>query len=350
MAKDKILISDEFIDWRFHPGATELPYAYSGAILRDELQRGLPDVEVIWSQSEKETLAHIEDADVILSDFMTRDHFERAKKVRWIHDRGSGPDHYFKISEVDADAFRRRGIMITVSAGAVAVAVAEQVLCYMTMFSRNMLRAMRQQREAHWERYTGLEIRGMTIGIIGLGAIGARVAKLCKCIEMTVIGTEPQPSPASKVADEILPPEEYPQVFSRSDFVLISCPITEETRRIVRRETLGMMKPTAYLMNVGRGECIDEGAVVEALKAGAIAGYASDNFGDASGELTPDNMETLSPESELWRLDNVIITPNCAEAAPKRYVYMAENITDNYHRWKKGQELTNRLLWEGKVV
>jgi phosphoglycerate dehydrogenase-like enzyme len=347
---DKILIADDFIDWRFHPGAVELPYAYSGAILRDELKQRLPEVEVVWSQSEQETLRHLPDADIVLSDIMKRDHFERAQVLSWVHMRGSGPDHYFKLSEVGADDFRRRGIAITVSAGAVSVVVAEQIVCYMTMFSRDMLRALRQQRSRLWQRYSGLELCGMTLGIIGLGAIGARTALLAKAMGMIVIGAEPNPSEAARVADEILPADAYPEIFRRGDFVLVSCPITGDTRRIVNRDTLAMMKPTAYLINVGRGECIDEPAVVGALKSGALAGYASDNFGDASGELTADNLEILSPQSELWGLDNVIITPNCAEAAPKRYVYMAANIADNYGRWKNGREFVNRLVWEGEVV
>jgi phosphoglycerate dehydrogenase-like enzyme len=110
------------------------------------------------------------------------------------------------------------------------------------------------------------------------------------------------------------------------------------------------MKPSACLINVGRGELVDERAVIAALRQNKLAGYASDNFGDATGTLTADNLEDLPESSELWDAPNVIITPNCAEAAGKRYVYMAENIAANIARWRLGQPLINRLVWQGQQI
>jgi phosphoglycerate dehydrogenase-like enzyme len=346
----KVLISDEFIDWRFHPGAKELPYEYSGHILRDELLKHEPEIDVVYSESREQTKKHLANADLILSDFMRKSDLEAAKRLKWVHMRGSGPDHYFKISEVGPDDFRRKGIAITTSAGAVSVVVAEQVLCYMTMFSRRMLHALEQQRKHLWRRYGAFELCGMTAGIIGLGAIGSRVARLCRALEMRVLATELVPLEHKEKADSVLPAKEYRSLIKEADFVVLACPITEETRLIIRPETLGLMKPTACLINVGRGELVDERAVIAALRAKKLAGYASDNFGDASGELTADNLEDLPESSELWDAPNVIITPNCAEAAGKRYVYMAENIATNIARWKLGQPLLNRLVWNGQQI
>jgi phosphoglycerate dehydrogenase-like enzyme len=346
----KVLISDEFIDWRFHPGAKELPYEYSGAILRDEILKHEPAVEVINSQSREQTKKHLPDADLILSDFMRKSDMDAARQLKWVHMRGSGPDHYFKISEVGPNDFRSRGIAITTSAGAVSVVVAEQVLCYMTMFSRRMLHALEQQRKRLWRRYGAFELCGMTVGIIGLGAIGSRVARVCRALEMRVTATELVPIEHKDKADSVLPANEYRAILKNADFVVLACPITDQTRLLIRPDTLALMKPSACLINVGRGELVDERAVIAALRQNKLAGYASDNFGDATGTLTADNLEDLPESSELWDAPNVIITPNCAEAAGKRYVYMAENIAANIARWRLGQPLINRLVWQGQQI
>ena len=351
MATEKFLIAHDFHDTRFFRREEDMPYEFTSALLRDELVKRAPGLDVVWSRSEDETLERIVDADFLaVADELRRSDLNRGERLRWVHLSSSGADHCFKVSDVDPDYFRGRGIIVTISPGAVSVVIAEQVLCFMGMFSRNMLRALRQQRERHWERYHGGELSGMTMGIIGLGAIGSATARLSKCYGMRVIGTDPNPSEASRVADEVWPPERYPQVLEEADFVLLACPITEETRTLINAETLRLMKPTAYLLNVGRGECVDEAALVHALKNGVIAGYASDNHGDASGELKGDNLELLSPDSELWNMENVIITPNCAEAGPRRYVYMADIIANNYHDLKAHKEPRNRLVWDGKPV
>ena len=348
---EKFLIAYDFHDTRFFRPGDEMPYAFTGAMLRDELSKRAPELDIVWARSEAETHAHMADADFLaVRDEVRRSDLDRGEKLKWVHLSSSGADHCFKVSDVDPDYFRSRGIVVTISPGAVSVVLAEQVLCFMGMFSRNMLRALGQQRERRWERYPGGELRGMTMGIIGLGAIGSAAARLCKCYGMRVIGTEPDPTEASRVADEVLPPERHTEVLREADFVLLACPITEETRKLINAETLGTMKPTAYLLNVARGECVDEPALVDALKGGSIAGYASDNHGDARGELGGDTLEVLSPSSELWDMDNVIITPNCAEAGPRRYVYMAEIIADNYKDMKAGREPRTRLVWEGRPV
>ena len=351
MAKEKFLIADDFHDTRFFRPGEPMPYAFTSGLLRDELVKRLPGLDVVWAKSRDEMLREIVDADFLaVRDQVRRADLEKGPKLRWLHMSSSGADHCFKVSDIDPDYFRARRIVVTISPGAVSVVLAEQVLCFMGMFSRNMLKALRQQRQRKWRRYWGGELCGQTLGIIGLGAIGSAAARLAKCYGMVVIGAEPRPTAASRAADEILAPERYPEILERSDFVLLACPITDATRKIIDARTLAMMKPTACLLNVARGECVDEPALVRALKSGAVAGYASDNHGDASGALSGDTLEVLSPESELWGLDNVIIVPNCAEAGPRRYVYMAEIIANNYLDMKAGKEPRTRLVWEGRPV
>jgi phosphoglycerate dehydrogenase-like enzyme len=350
MSKKKFLIPHDFQDRRYHPGWDQLPYEYTGACLRDEILKRTSELEVVWSQSEAETFMHIVDADFMASDKMKRPYWDRAAKLRWVHISSAGADHFLKRSEVTPDEFRKRGVVITRSIGAGSVVIAEQVICYMLMFSRNMLRSVRQHMEGRWERYAGGELRGTTLGIIGLGTIGSRVARLARAFEMRVIGTKGHPEKHEEVADEVLPSAANHEVMRQSDFLLLSCPITAETRNLINAHTLRMMKRSAYLLNVARGECVDEPALVAALKSGVIAGYASDNHGQAKEPITDENLEMLSSDSALWGMTNVIVTPNCAVAGGKRYVYMAEIIVDAYHQIMAGAEPKTRLIWEGRPV
>ena len=350
MAKETFLIPHDFEDRRFHVGLEKLPYDYSGAKLRDEMLKRTDDLIVILTEKEKDTLVAAPNADFMASDKMKRSVFGAAERLRWVHIASSGADHFFKRGEVSPDDFRARRIMITTSKGAGVMVIAEQVLCYMLMFSRNMIRAVRQHLVGHWQRYTGDELRGRTLGVIGWGAIGSRVGYLAKCLEMHVIGCKRDPARHDGVADKIYPASAYKEIMQQSDYVLLCVPITEETRNLINDQSLGWLKPTAYLMNVARGECIDEAALVHALKSGRIAGYASDNHGHPVGPVTDENMERLSPESELWGMPNVIVTPNCAVAGPRRYEYMAEIIVDNYRAIRDGKEPKTRLIWQGAPV
>jgi phosphoglycerate dehydrogenase-like enzyme len=327
-----------------------IPYAFGGAKLRDEIRKRTTELDVVYAESGEETSQYVGEADGMIGIRMTADRLSRATKLRWLHMFSAGPDHFFKLSDVTADDFRRRGIVVTTSRGAASVVLAEQLLCYMLMFSRNMLRAVRQHLDGRWQAYPGGELCGGTVGIIGLGSIGARLAQLCKGLGMYVMATKRDPSRHGGVADEVLPASEYRQVMARADFLALTCPITEDTRRLINAETLRCMKPTAYLLNMSRGECIDEPALVEALKTGVIAGYAGDNHGYPTDAVDLGNLERLAPDSELWRLDNVIVTPNCAAVGPRRFEYMAEIIVDNYRRMKAGKEPATRLVWQGRVV
>jgi phosphoglycerate dehydrogenase-like enzyme len=345
----KVLIADDFEDRRFF---TEqgVPYEHSGAKFRDQLIRLAPELDVVLAMDADDTLRLAPSADIIVVDKMRKDVFDNASNLKWVHIASSGADHFFKRSTVTADDFRRRGVAITTSKGAGAVVIAEQVLCYMLMFSRNMLVCVRQHLIGHWRRYPGLELCGMTLGLIGVGAIGGRVAHLAKAFGMTVLGCRQDTSKIDANVDKMYGADEFRDVMRESDFILLAVPITQGTAHIINDETLALMKPGSFLMNVARGECIDETAVVRALISGRLGGYASDNHGFPKGQVTDESMERLEPESKLWGMPNVIITPNCAVAGPRRYEYMAKIVNDNYEAMKAGRPMKTRLIWEGTPV
>ncbi|MCC7048359.1 MAG: hypothetical protein IT562_16715 [Alphaproteobacteria bacterium] len=348
--KPLFLVPHDFEDRRFFVGAAKIPYDFSGAKLRDEILKRTPAMDVVLAADQGETLALAPQADFMAVDKISRPLFDAAVKCRWVHIASSGADHFFKRSQATADEFRRRGIMITTSKGAGQVVIAEQVLCYMLMFSRRMVRAVRQHLVGHWERYPGQELCGLTLGVIGLGAIGSRVAYLGKALGMRVIACRQDPSKGADQVDEVYPADDYRKVMAASDFVLLAVPINRRTENIINRDSLRAMKPTGYLMNVARGECIDEDAVVWALNEGVIAGYASDNHGRPSGPVTDENMERLEKASKLWGRPDVIVSPNCAVAGPRRYEYMAGIIVENYAAISANRNPKTRLIWEGKPV
>lgn len=349
-SKPLFLVPHDFEDRRFFVGAATIPYDFSGAKLRDEILRRTDAMDVVLAADKDETMALAPRADFMAVDKMPRALFDAASQCRWVHIASSGADHFFKRSQATADEFRRRGIMITTSKGAGQVVIAEQVLCYMLMFSRRMVRAVRQHLVGHWERYPGQELCGLTLGIVGLGAIGGRVAYLGKALGMRVIGCRQDPSKGAEHVDAVYPADEYRKVMANSDFVLLAVPINQRTENMINREALSVMKPTSYLMNVARGECIDEDAVVWALNEGIIAGYASDNHGRPSGPVTDENMERLEKTSKLWGRPDVIVSPNCAVAGPRRYEYMAAIVADNFAAISAKKEPKTRLIWEGKPV
>jgi len=332
----RLVILHDFHDRRYHPGET-VPYEFSSERFRDEVMARAPELEVIAAGSPEETRALLPTANILAASRLSPEELAAAAQTRWVHISASGADHFFRRSGLTAQDFSDRGIMITTSRGAGTVVLAEQVLCYMLMFSRNMLRAVRQHDRGEWRRYAGGEMAGTTLGIIGFGAIGRRVAKLADAFGMQVVATRRNPCTADDGPWHILPATENDAVFAAADFLLLSCPITEATRDIVNARTLALMKPEAHLMNIARGECVDEPALVAALKSGRIAGYASDNHGKPTGPITDETMERLADESELWQLANVIVTPNCAVAGPRRYEHMGEIFVGNLRAMQAGR-------------
>lgn len=345
----KVLVADDFEDRRFFSGQPA-PYEYSAAKFRDTLARIAPDLDVVLAKDARETVRLAPSAEVMVVDKMRKEVLDRATSLKWVHIASSGADHFFKRSTVTANDFRGRNIAITTSKGAGSVVIAEQVLCYMLMFSRNMILCMRQHLVGHWQRYAGLELCGMTLGIIGVGAIGTRVARLAKAFGMNVLGCRQHPSRSDENIDRMYGADQFRTIMGESDFVLLAIPIRSDTARLINDETLAAMKQGGFLLNVARGECIDEDAVVRALTSGRLGGYASDNHGFPQGAVTDENMERLEPGSKLWGMPNVIITPNCSVAGPRRYEYMAEIVKDNYEAMKDGRPMKTRLIWEGAVV
>ena len=295
-----------------------------------EIEARVPEVDLRVARTPSETRDLASEADALLATYVSTDLLDAAPGLRWIQALSSGVDF------LDLEAIEARGVALTNAAGVHAEPIAEQVLGYLLTFERGIHTGIRQQEEGVWQRYSGGEIRGKTLGIVGLGAIGSRAAEYAGAFGMTVVGTKRDPETVPEAVDEVYPPDGLFEVLGRSDYVVLSCPLTPETRGLVGREELGAMQGNAVLVNVARGAVVDEDALVYALQQGGIRGAALDVFEE----------EPLPPESPLWDLPNVVVTPHMAGSTPHKFERIAGIFAANYEAFADGrlEELRNRVV------
>ena len=226
----------------------------------------------------------IKEANVLVVSGLWSNHLlESASKLRFIQSIGAGYDQF------PLDELRERGIRLASASGVNRNAVSEHAMAMILSLSRH-IHTGRDHQKAHFWR--GMiadinlredELSGKTLGIIGLGGIGSRVAKLGKAFDMQVIATKQDLSNGADMADEVFSPDSLPTLLERSDFVVLNCPLTPATEEIINKESLNLMKPSSYLINVARGGCVNENDLIDALSNGNIAGAGLDHFWDALG-------------------------------------------------------------------
>jgi phosphoglycerate dehydrogenase-like enzyme len=331
-----ILILPNVTFAKYHDEDRPLPYEATPAKVREELARRLPGVEIQLPADDLATHTLLARARVVLAERFTHDMLAAAEHLEWLQFPGSGPDHFFKLSGLDPEDFRRRGVRVLNSPGISRIPVAEQVMALALALVRGVPRALRQQTRHQWTIFCADELYGKTMGIIGLGAIGCRVAELAKAFGMRVIGNRAKPAVRPPAVDEVYGPEQTEKVIREADILLLACPLTPETRGMMGRRQFSLMKPTAYFINVSRGENVDEAALVDALEAGTIAGAGLDTFGPLDRN-NPKLMEALSPGSRLWECENAIVMPNNAASTHRYFEYFADLVAENYRRALRGE-------------
>jgi D-3-phosphoglycerate dehydrogenase len=228
---------------------------------------------------------------------VTADLLNRAPQLRVIARAGIGVD------TIDVHAATRRGIAVMNAPGANTVSAAEHAMALLLALVRRIPWAAESMRRGEWDRkkYEGTELRGKTIGIVGLGRIGGHVAQLARAFGMTIVGHDPYLAPerAAELQVKTLPLD---QLLGTADVVTLHVALTDQTRHLINRERLGQMKKTAVLINTARGELVDEAALAAAVTAEQIAGAAVDVFAQ----------EPLPADAPLRKLDRVILTPHLA--------------------------------------
>jgi phosphoglycerate dehydrogenase-like enzyme len=169
--------------------------------------------------------------------------------------------------------------------------------------------------------------------VIGLGSIGSEIARIATAIGLQVTGVRRSPRRDNDPVQVIVPPAELPRIADATDWLVVACPLTDETRGLVSRELLARLKPGARVINIGRGEVIDEPALIDAIRSGHVGGAYLDVV----------SQEPLPPDSPLWDLPNVIISPHNSAAAQGNEGRATEYFLDNLRRMAKGEQLVNEV-------
>ena len=284
----------------------------------------------------KETIARIGEADIVIATgFWRNELLEAGDRLKFIQVCGAGYDQF------DANAIGGRGIKLANASGCNTNAVAEHALALILGLTRQLHGARDNQRKRHWRGMIGEierreeEVAGKTLLIFGAGAIGARVATLAKAFGMRVEGCRRDPAAGDAVFDAVHPSADFLAQVPRADIVMLCCPLTPETANIVDAEALALMKADAYLINVARGGCVEEGALVDTLRRGAIAGAGIDTT----------DPEPLCPDSALWDLDNVLLTPHTAGETRGYEDSVIDILIENIERLERGDSpLVNEIV------
>jgi phosphoglycerate dehydrogenase-like enzyme len=248
----------------------------------------------------------------------------RAPRLKWIQTMLAGVNQF-----LNADLVQSR-IILTTASGIQATPVSELALQMMLMLAKRAPFCFQKKQEKKWQRFITPMLRSQTVGIMGLGSIGREVARLTKCFGMRVLALDVK-AVKSRNVDLLLTMEQLPKLLSESDFLVLTLPLTPETNKLIGEKELRAMKPTAYLVNVARGEIVDEKALVKALNEHWIAGAGLDVFA----------IEPLPAESPLWELPDVIISPHIA-GTMVNYDKLATNLfCENLERYLSGKRLLN---------
>jgi phosphoglycerate dehydrogenase-like enzyme len=303
-------------------------------------------MQVVNARDEAEAAIEIADADALFG-YLTPRLLQAARKLRWAQSPTASMEKYLYAELVASP------VIVTNMRGIFSDVIADHVFGYILMFAKNFHIYLRQQMQAKWRMlgrpenelpgYGGpgevhpsdraaITLADCTLAVIGMGGIGAEVARRGLAFGMRVLGVDPKTvAHASGSSIAIYPPNQLHDVLAQADFVVIAAPHTPETYKLFNRERIRLMKKSAYLINVGRGVIVDLADLTAALQAGEIAGAGLDVY----------EFEPLPEEHPLWRMDNVILTPHCAAASPRVPQRHLATLLENLRRFVAGEPLLN---------
>jgi phosphoglycerate dehydrogenase-like enzyme len=317
----------------------------------ERIRAAAPGARLVTVSVEGLADGSLDDVEVMLRGWLSADAFDRllvrAPRLVWVHSATSG------VERALTPASRERGLVVTNARGVFSRPIAEYVLMMILSVSRKLPQLLELQRERTWQPLEGAELRDVTVGIVGLGSIGRAVGALATAFGCRVVavrrraseggadvtdGGSATESAASEerafgeiMLDRVGGPETLPELLAESDFIVLAAPLTPETEEMINAETLAMVKPGAWLINVARGKLIDERALLRALRDGPLGGAVLDTFRD----------EPLPPMSSFYDLPNVIVTPHTAWSSGRVLDRSVELFCDNLRRFSKGEPLLN---------
>ncbi|HEY1366330.1 MAG TPA: D-2-hydroxyacid dehydrogenase [Gaiellaceae bacterium] len=307
----EVVYPDDLIAPARYPSDHVLP-SLDGPGSRERWEELLDEAEILWD------FGPLELAPTLAS----------RPRLRWIQGTSAGIGRLAeRVGLTGSD------VIVTTASGVHARPLAEFVLLAMLMFSKHTLHLMREQQAHRYERHAGHEVRGKVVCVVGLGKIGREVARVARGLDARVIGTVRDPrgrTAADLGVDEL---GELDSLLPQADVVVLATPHTPETHRLLDERRLGLLKPGALLVNIARGDVVDEAALVEALREGRLGGAALDVY----------EREPLPPDSPLWDLPNVYVSPHSASTVAEENERIVDLFCENLRRYLGGEPLLNEL-------
>ena len=309
----------------------------------ERIRAAAPDATIVTVSVEGLADGPLDDVEVMLRGYLSSEAFDRiiarAPRLSWVHSATSGVERALTPASLE------RGIVVTNARGVFSRPIAEYVMMMILAVSRRLPQLLELQRERTWQPLEGAELRDVTIGIVGLGSIGRAVGALatafgCRVVAVrrsgdagsSSIGVDEEGRPLGAIMlDRVGGPESLPELLAESDFIVLAAPLTPATEGMINAETLAMVKPGAWLINVARGRLVDERALLRALEEGDLGGAVLDTFRD----------EPLPAGSPFYDLPNVIVTPHTAWSSGRVLDRSVDLFCDNLRHFAAGEPLVN---------
>jgi phosphoglycerate dehydrogenase-like enzyme len=252
----------------------------------------------------------------------------RAPRLKWIQTMSAGVDRL-------PEEIMKSRVRVANASGLHGTPMSEVVLQMMLMFAKDAPACFRMKEKKEWKRYTPALLKGQIAGILGLGAVGKEIARLCRSFGMKIWGIHrsPKEGATNPDVDRLFSREELPQFLAGVDFAVIAMPLTRETKGMIGEKELKYMKPTAFLINVARGAIVNEAELIRALEEKRIAGAGLDVFVD----------EPLPPESRFYDLPNVIFSPHISGEMPAYELRATEVFCENLRKYLKGEPFLHEV-------
>ena len=302
-------------------------------VISDPLGFEAEDMSMMFEAAGEDTIVVPSDGDLVdeLADaevffgYHSPEIFATARNLKWIQTTAAGLDMMLTSDVV------KRGLIVTNASGVHAPPVVETAWALTLAVSRCLKTFQRQQNEHVWESFVPYDLNGRTVGIVGLGGIGRRYARIAAAFGMRVIAVDLHAPPKPDEVESLWGLDRLNDLVAEADVMLIACPATAETQGLIGAEQLALLKPTAILVNIARGGIVDEPALIECLTNGLIAGAG----------LDVTKIDPLPPDDPLWGTPRLVLTPHIAGWSGDRSRRLVDFFCENLRRYRSGEPLKN---------
>jgi phosphoglycerate dehydrogenase-like enzyme len=294
------------------------------------LSRVPQSVRVTVTDNPDELKAHAGNVDAILyahgDTDLLKNILPQAVRCRWIHSLWTGVEGILGPELISHPAVLSNG------RGVFRWPLADWVVAMMLFFAFDLKRVLEQQEQRLWKPFVSTTLEGRTLGIVGYGGVGSAVAERARPFGMKTLALRRRPELSQSDPDiKNYAPNQINDLMAASDYLVVVTPLTAETRNLIGQNEIGAMKPSAVLINIGRGPVVDEAALIRALQSGAIRGAALDVF----------DAEPLPPEHAFWGMRNVFLSPHTADRVEGFLGPAFECFLENLNRFVRGEPLMN---------